>query len=178
MHHFIWHPQRHWFYEYEEIEGGYVLLGKYSPKMIIGWGKVRLILKYGRRRTLQGLLHIPILERNLISIIKRSDASVKYVFEKDTCNMVWSAVVLMRGIKIGTLYKLLGRTNESSCLLVVDPKTDKILSCVVSSTMLWYWWLRHIGKKGIHSMHSKGIVKGLLHCSSNFDLYEHFIYGK
>lgn len=33
-------PHRHWFYEYEELKGGDVLLDDDSPKKIIGRGKV------------------------------------------------------------------------------------------------------------------------------------------
>ena len=87
-------------------------------------------------------------------------------------------MVLMWGIKIGTLYKLLGKTDGDSCNQVVDPKTKDILSCVVDSTMLWHRRLGHIGEKGLCAMHSKGIVKGLLDCSSEFDFCEHFVYGK
>ena len=47
-------------------------------------------------------------------------------------------MVLMQGIRIKNLYKLLGRTDNSSCHQVVNPKIHKILSCVVESTMLWY----------------------------------------
>lgn len=124
------------------------------------------------------MLHIPSLARNLIYVSKMSDVGVKTVFEKDTCKMVQGAMVLMRGIKIRTLYKLLGRTDESSCLLVVDPKTNEILSCVVDSTMLWHQRLGHISEKGIRAMHSKGMVKGLPDCSSEFDFCKHCIYGK
>ena len=67
-------------------------------------------------------------------------------------------MVLMRGIKIRTLYKLLRRTNESSCLLAINPKTDEILSCVANSTMLWHRPLGHIGEKGLRVIHSKGMV--------------------
>ena len=52
-------PHRNWFCEYEELEGGDVLLGDDSPTKIIGKGKVQLILKDGRRGTLLGVLHIP-----------------------------------------------------------------------------------------------------------------------
>ena len=54
--------------------------------------------------TLPGVLHIPALARNLISVSKMDDASVKIVFEKDTYNMVHGALVLMRGVRIGTLF--------------------------------------------------------------------------
>ena len=39
---------------------------------------------------------------------------------------------------IGTLYKLLGRTDDGSFHHVVDPKTEEILSCVIDLTMLWH----------------------------------------
>eukprot|EP00253_Pinus_taeda_P002925 PITA_02925 len=73
---------------------------------IIGRGKVKLKLQRGRIGTLPVVLHIPALARNLISVSKLDDASVKTVFENDTCKMVRGALVLMRGVRMGTLYKL------------------------------------------------------------------------
>ena len=87
-------------------------------------------------------------------------------------------MVLIQGIKIGTLYKLLGKTNGSSYNQVVDPKTNKILSCVANSTMVWHQQLGHISEKGWHAMHSKGMVKSLLDFSFEFDFFEHCIYRK
>ena len=84
------------------------------------------------------MLHILGLARNLISISKMGDAGVRTVFEKDTCKMVRGTMVLMQGIRIGTLYKLLGRTEGCSCHQMVDPKIDENLSCVANLTMLWY----------------------------------------
>ena len=87
-------------------------------------------------------------------------------------------MVLMWGIRIGTLYKLLGKTNDSSCNQVVHPKTDEILSCVADSTMLWHQKLGHIGKKGLRAMHRKHMVEGIPNCSFEFDFCEHCIYCK
>jgi hypothetical protein len=47
-----------------------------------------LRLIYGRIITLPGVLHIPGLARNLISVSKMDDAWVKTIFEKETCRMV------------------------------------------------------------------------------------------
>jgi len=102
--HFIAH--REWFCEYEKHDGGDVFLGDDRKVRIVGCGKVKLKLQGGRVRTLLGVLHIPALARNLISVSKLDDAGVKTVFEKDTCKMVQGALVLMRGVQIGTLYKL------------------------------------------------------------------------
>ena len=91
------------------------MFGDDSPKRIVGRGKVGLSLKDGGRGTLPGVLHIPGLPRNLIYVRKMSDAGVRTMFENDTCKMVQGAMVLMRGIKIGTLYKLLGKIDGDSC---------------------------------------------------------------
>eukprot|EP00253_Pinus_taeda_P032556 PITA_32556 len=77
-------PHREWFSEYEKYDGGDVFLGDDSKARIVGRGKVKLKLQGGWVRTLPGVLHIPALSRNLISVSKLDDAGVKIVFMKDT----------------------------------------------------------------------------------------------
>lgn len=81
-------PHREWLCKYEKCGGGDVLLGNDSLTKIIGWGKVRLILKYGRKGTHTSVLHIPGLARNLICVNKMGDARVHTTFEKDSCKML------------------------------------------------------------------------------------------
>ena len=81
-------PHREWFCEYEKYDGGDVFLAYDRKARIIGRRKVKLTLQGGRVRTLPGVLHIPALARNLISVSKLDDAGVKTVFEKDTYKMV------------------------------------------------------------------------------------------
>jgi hypothetical protein len=85
---FHMNPHREWFCEYERYDGGNVFLGDDLKTKIIGRGKVRLRLIDGRIRTLSGVLHIPVLDINLISVRKMDDAGVKTIFEKETCRMV------------------------------------------------------------------------------------------
>ena len=51
------------------------------------------------------------------------DVGVKIVFEKDTYKMVLGALVLMQGIRIGTLYKFLGSTVIDGCNSYVVPES-------------------------------------------------------
>jgi hypothetical protein len=92
-------PHREWSSEYEKYNGN-VFLGDVSPKKIMGCGRVKLLLNDGRIRTLLGVLHIPGLARNLISVSKMADAGVEIVFEKDRCKMIWGAMVLMMGFSM------------------------------------------------------------------------------
>eukprot|EP00253_Pinus_taeda_P004808 PITA_04808 len=86
-------PHREWFCEYEKYDGGDVLLRDDRKARIIGQGKVKLKLQGGRVRTLQSVLHIPALAKNLISVSKLDDAGLKTLFEKDTYKMVRGALV-------------------------------------------------------------------------------------
>jgi hypothetical protein len=103
-------PHREWFCEYEKYDGGNVYLGNDSTTKIIGKGRVKLRLVDRRIRTLPGVLHIPGMARNLIYVSKMENAGVKTIFEKGTRGMVRGEMVLMRGVRFGTLYKLLGST--------------------------------------------------------------------
>eukprot|EP00253_Pinus_taeda_P025935 PITA_25935 len=108
-------PHREWFCKYEKYDGGDLFLGDVRKARIIGRGKLKLKLQGGRVRTLPGVLHIPALARNLIFVSKLDDAGVKIVFEKDTYKMIRGALVLMRGVRSGTLYKLQGSTVVDGC---------------------------------------------------------------
>ena len=75
-------PHGEWFYEYEKYNGN-LYLGDESPKKIIGNGRVKFLLNDGRIKTLLGVLHIPYLAKNLISINKMSNVGVQMEFEND-----------------------------------------------------------------------------------------------
>ena len=85
---FHMNPHRKWFCEYERYDGGNFLLGDDSTTRIIGQGKVKFRLIYGRIITMFGILHIPGLAKNLIYVRKMDDAGVKTIFEKETCRMI------------------------------------------------------------------------------------------
>src|SRR5271168_194580 len=172
-------PHREWFCEYEKYDGGDVFLGDDRKARIIGRRKVKLKLQGGRVRTLPGVLHIPALARNLISVGKLDDAGVKTVFEKDTCKMVRGALVLMRGVRIGTLYKLQGSTVVDGCNSSTVPENG-VENLVVSGekTMLWHQRLGHIREKVLRILHGKGMVESMSNSSLDFDFCENCVYGK
>jgi hypothetical protein len=117
------------------------------------------------------VLHIPSLERNLISINKVSDAGVHTLFQKDSCNMVRGVMVLMRGFRIGTLYKMLWNVDSTRCNNIASPKlvanttqpesmstqldltqaklvqTDSTRHVDIDSNMLWHKRMGYIGEK-------------------------------
>ena len=152
-------PHREWFYEYEKYDGGDVFLGDDRKARIFGRGKVKLKLQGGRIRTLPGVLHIPALARNLISVSKMDDAGVKTVFEKDACKMVQGGLVFMRGVRIGTLYKLQVSTIIDGCnSSVVLERGAESLAVSGEKNLLWNQRFGHIGEKGLQILHGNGMV--------------------
>ena len=148
----------------------------------MGCGRVKLLLNDGRIKTLPGMLHILGLARNLISVSKMADAGVKTVLKKDRCKMVRGAMVLMRGVQYGTLYKLLGRTVIDGCNSTIVPESKNEKSNVpdisLGDAMLWHKRPGHIGEKGLQSLQGKGMVEGMSNCNLDFDFCEHCLYGK
>jgi hypothetical protein len=98
-----------------------VFLGDESTKQIFRRRRFPLTLQDGRSTTLPGVLHIMGLERNLISVSKMSDAWVHTLFQKDICKMVRGVMALMKGVHIGTIYKLLWNVDLTICNSIVVP---------------------------------------------------------
>jgi hypothetical protein len=175
-------PHREWFCEYERYDGGNVFLGDDSTSRIIGREKVKLRLIDGRIRTLPNVLHTSRLARNLISVSKMDDAGEKTILEKETCSMVRGATVLLKGVQIGTLYKLQGSTISDGCNSSIVPdigeEEEKTPTVLGEKVMLWHQRLGHIGEKGLRLLHGKGMVEGMSNFSLDFDLCEHCVYGK
>jgi hypothetical protein len=175
-------PHKEWLSEYEKYDGGDVFLGYYSTSKIMERGRVTLMLKDGRIITLPGVLHIPKLVRSLIYVSKLDDARVDTILGKGTCKMVRGAMVLMRGVRCGTVYMLLGSTYTNGCnssvVLEKTSKEDKTNIVPGKKTMLWHQRPGHIGEKGLRTLHGKSMVEGMSNCILDFDFCEHYIYGK
>jgi hypothetical protein len=71
------------------------------------------MLQDGRSRNLPSVLHISGLAINPIYFSKMTDVGVHTLFQKDMCKMVKGTMVLMKGVRLGTIYKLLGNVNST-----------------------------------------------------------------
>jgi hypothetical protein len=57
------------------------------------------------------VLHILGLSRSLIFVSKVGDVGVHTMIHKDSCKMVKCVMLLMKGVWIGTIYKILGNLS-------------------------------------------------------------------
>jgi hypothetical protein len=96
--------------------------------------------------------------------------------------MVRGEMVLLKGVWIGTFYKLQGSTISDGCnsSIVLDIGAEEEKTPIVSGekVMLWHQRLGNIREKGLRLLHGKGMVEGMSNYSLDFDFYEHCVYGK
>jgi hypothetical protein len=81
-------PHIECFFAYDKYNRGDVFLGDDLTAIITTRGKVKLLLKDGRIRAFNEVLHIQELDRNSIYVSNMSDASVHIMFENETRKMV------------------------------------------------------------------------------------------
>ena len=110
------------------------------------------------------------------------DASFQTILKKYRWKMdIPGATILIRGVCYGILYKFLGRTDIDGCNNSIVPKSKneerKVPDISRGDTMLWHQRLGHIGEKGLHSLQGKGMVEGMSNYNTDFDFYEHCLYG-
>ena len=107
---------------------------------------------------------------------------VKTVCGDDGSKMVRGSMVLMRGVRYGTLYKIFRKPIIDECnnsvVLEEGGKDDKTLTTSGGKTMLWHQRMGNIGEKGLQTLRGKGMVEGMADCTLDFDFCEHCIYGK
>ena len=154
---FHMNAHREWFCKYERYVGDDIFLGDDSTTKTIGRGKFKLKLMGGRIRIVPSVLHIPRLDKKLIYVRKMDDVELKTMFEKETCRMVQEAMVLLKRVWIGTMYKMQGRTISDGCNSSIVPEIgaeeEKTSTVYGEKTMLWHQRLGHIGEKGFRVLH-------------------------
>jgi len=89
---FYMNPHREWLFKYKRYDRNYVFLWDDSIDTIIGQGKIKLLLKVGRIRTLHMVVDIPELTRNLIFVRKLSDIVVYTMFRTESYQIVWGEI--------------------------------------------------------------------------------------
>jgi len=104
------------------------------------------------------------------------------IFNKESCKMVREAMVLTRGIRTRTLYKLEASTMSDGYNSYVvgedSSETKRNPSSPIEKTMLWHQRMGHIGEKGLRVMKSKGMIEGISNYSLDFEFCKDCVFGK
>ena len=163
-------PNKHWFYDYKELDGGTVLMGNDASCKTVGIGTIKIRMHDGIVRILEDVRYVPELRKNLISLGCLDAIGCKITLNGGELKVAKGAMIIMKGQKFNCLYRLQGSTIIGGAAVSFQ-SIDK-----QSYTILWHMRLDHISEKGISELHRRNLLKGLKTCSLNFCKY--CVFGK
>ena len=156
-------PNRDWIQDYEEFDGGSVLMGNHAACKVVGIGSVRIKMKDGSVLDLKGVRHIPELKKNPISLGNQGyGVSIRQGVLKITKG---NLIVFKGKKKEAGLYRLDGA--QEICLAI---------SSIKDSTRLWHLRLRHMSQRGLEELWRQGALGDQIF--SELEFCKHCVMGK
>jgi len=162
-------PHRNWFVASEPVDTEIVLMGNNTQCKVAGIGTVHIKTHDGVVRTLSKVLHIPDMTRNLISLGTFKANGCRYSAENGVLKVIKGAMVLMKGLRQGSLYFLQGTTVIGSAAVYTTLAN-------VDNMKLWHMRLGYISEKGMTILSKKGCLGSA--GMGKLDFCEHSVDGK
>ena len=163
-------PHKEWFFNFEELNGGIVLMGNDNSCKTKGIGSIRLKNHDGSTRVLTEVRYVPDLKKNLISLGALESKGYTVSIRDGVMRVVSGALVVMKGTRKNNLYYYNGSTVTESAAVVSEKDVDSDM------IRLWHMRLGHAGEKALNSLVDQGLLKGVKTCK--LDFCEHCVLGK
>jgi hypothetical protein len=147
-----------WFNTFKSCNAGIVLLGNDARCKAIGQGTIKVKMFDRIVRILTNVKYVPDLKKNLISLGTLDSMGYGYSTKNGVMKITKSVIMIMKGNKIGNLYKLFGDTVTSRAAMstLAKPNDD--------NTVLWHMRLGHLGEHGMFELHKRNLLKGVKSC--------------
>lgn len=101
------YANRKMFTEFENVaEGEQVYMGNSSSSEVLNKGNILLKLTSGKILTLNNILYVPVLRRNLISGVLLNKAGIKIIFEFDKIILFHNGNYVRKGYLSGGLFMI------------------------------------------------------------------------
>ena len=118
-------PFKHQFSEYQEYDGGRVMMGNNAICRVIGIGVIKLKLHDNSILELKQVRHVPDLKRNLISLGMLDQIGCVVKVQQGIMSVVKGPLVLLKGIRKNGLYVLEGTTMTGIVSVSSSSNVDK-----------------------------------------------------
>ncbi|PON58179.1 hypothetical protein PanWU01x14_167780 [Parasponia andersonii] len=118
-------PREDWFMDYQEVDGGKVLMGNNVACKVMGIGSISMRMFDGVTRILKNVGHVPELKRNLISLDTLDESGYGFKAENGQLKVSKGAMVVMKGFKKNGLYILQGSTVKAAACNAESPSSRK-----------------------------------------------------
>ena len=137
------------------------MLGNGLACDIVGVGDVQVCFNNGSTFTLQDVIHVPLLTKNLVSAGQLDDVGYTCTFGDSLWKISKGALQTARGLKSSTLYVLHVSSFSKNVICIAEQP----------SVSLWHRWLGHMSKAGMQGLSRFGFIPGLNF--SDFSICEH-----
>ena len=149
------------FATYEEAKDENIFMGNSSSSKVHGVGKVILKMTSEKELTLNNVLHVPEIRRNLVSWPMLSKNDFRMIFESDKFVLMKTGAFVERGYLCDGLFKM----NVMTIIPKVVPSnvSNKISSSsyLLESFNLWHHRLGQVNYKSINKLVNKGLLPKL-----------------
>ena len=135
--------RKEWFFNFTELDGGFIYLADIQPCKIVEIGSISLKNHDGSTRVLTDVRYIPKLEKNPISLGTLESKGFTIIMQNGILKVVSGALVVMKGIRRNNLYLYQGSTVVGTVAAV--SKADK----VAEMSRLWNMRLGRAGEKSL-----------------------------
>ena len=163
-------PKKDWFDTYKPYNGGMVQMSNDATCLVIGIGIVKIMMFDGVVRILSNVRHVLDLRKNLISLGVLDNLGYSYSSKGGIMKITKGALMMMKGQKVSTLYRLIGNTVVGRVAVTTQVESS------TNDTKLWHMRLGHIGERGMLELHKRNLLKGMKTCKLDFCKY--CVYGK
>ena len=120
-------PNKAWFEDLKQGDGGVVLLGNNRLCKVQGIGSVRIKMHNDVEKVLTNVRFILELKRNLISLGTLGELGYVIKVEAGTIKILKGLLLVMKGIKKNDIYSLLGSTVIGSVSLVASSSLNNTM---------------------------------------------------
>ena len=138
--------------------------------LVIGIGTVKIKMFDGVVRVFNNVRYVPDLRKNLISLRVLDDLGYSYSSKDGIMRITKCALMVMKGHKVSTLYRLIGNTVVGRVAVTTPVESN------IGDRKLWHMRLGHIGELGMLELHKRNLLKRVKTCK--LDFYKYCVYGK
>ena len=139
---------------YEAInDGEQLFMGNSSTSKVEGKGKVILNVTSGKELTLNDFLHVPKIQKNLVSISLLSKKGFRLVFEFDKFVLTKSGIYVGKGYMSNGLFKM-------NVMTIVSYFNNKNTSSayMLQSSNIWHGRLGHVNFDTLRKLMNLGLL--------------------
>ena len=135
-------------------------MGNNTECKTVGIGTIKIKMFDGAVRTLTEVRHVPELRKSLVSLGSLDASGCTFTGANGILKVKKGALVVMKGEKTGSLYKLIGKTVTGD--VAVSSSSDD------DATLLWHARLGHMSERGLLELHKRKLLKGIKSCQLDF----------